>query len=206
MRIALLLSLTFLLKLTEPVLHVSSVLPREWLAESVDQVSIKDLILLGGGLFLIAKSVREIHESMEGGGAGQQAARPAGFLYVLVQVALMDIIFSLDSVITAVGMVEGDRMGIAVMVVAILIAIGVMLVFAESISRFVEHHPSLKMLALSFLILIGVMLVAEGIGTHIDKGYIYFAMAFSVVVEFLNLQVKRRARKKPAVHPIAAQT
>ncbi len=193
MRILLLLSLTYIMRLTEPVMHLSQFVPREWLDEQVDAVSIKDLILIVGGLFLIWKSVHEIHNKFQSEHDDQDTAGRLSFGGVLVQIALMDVIFSLDSVITAVGMVEGDTYGLAVMIIAVILAVVVMLIFSEGVSRFVMRNPTLKMLALSFLILIGVMLVAEGIGTHMNKGYIYFAMAFSLLVEMLNLRMRRAA-------------
>lgn len=191
MRILLLLSLTTILRLTQPVMHLSSLIPAEWLSGEVDAISIKDLILFSGGLFLIWKSVHEIHNKFQGEHAGGGQGGQLSFGGVLVQIAIMDIIFSLDSVITAVGMVEGSSTGLAVMVASVILAVVVMLIFSEPVSRFVTRNPTLKMLALSFLILIGVMLVAEGVGTHINKGYIYFAMAFSLVVELLNLRLGR---------------
>ncbi|MFK7768121.1 MAG: TerC family protein [Mariniblastus sp.] len=161
---------------------------REHFNES-NGVSWKDLILFLGGLFLVGKSVYEIHDeySHEEG----LAVKPSGkqFAGVLIQIALLDVVFSLDSVITAVGMVEN----VWVMVASIILAVIVMLVFAEPISRFVESHPTLKMLALSFLILIGVMLIAEGVGAHMDKGYIYFAMFFGLVVEVLNISLRSKS-------------
>jgi predicted tellurium resistance membrane protein TerC len=197
-RILLLLMLRWILGLTAPIWHLSSSgVAGSWLAAhpEINAISWRDLILLAGGLFLIGKSVIEIHERVEGHGAGRTAQGHPSFLSVLVQIAVLDIVFSLDSVITAVGMAQDLR----VMVVAVILAVGVMLVFAESVSRFVERNPTLKVLALAFLILIGVMLFAEGIGTHINKGYIYFAMAFALGVELLNL----RARGKHAAvsHP-----
>ena len=145
------------------------------------------MILLGGGLFLLAKATREIHEKLEGE-EGHVSARVApSFAAVIGQIMLLDIVFSLDSVITAVGMADH----LAVMVIAIVIAVGVMMFAAGAIGRFVDAHPTIKMLALSFLVLIGVALIAEGIDVHIPKGYIYFAMAFSVVVEMLNLRIRR---------------
>lgn len=189
MRILLLLSLTYILKLTDPILHVSTFIPKEWLTENVDAVSMKDLILLAGGFFLIWKSVHEIHQKLEEEDAEKSLGVRVSFYGVLAQIAVMDVIFSLDSVITAIGMVKSNPAGLSVMITAVIFAVVVMLIFSESISKFVERHPTLKILALSFLILIGVMLVAEGIGTHINKGYIYFAMAFSLVVEFLNLRM-----------------
>ncbi len=155
----------------------------------------RDLILLGGGLFLVGKATWEIHDKLEGG--EHPGARPpaASFFAVIVQIMLLDIVFSLDSVITAVGMAKE----LAVMIAAVVASVAVMLVFAEPISRFIEDHPTMKMLALSFLILIGVMLVAEGLGQHVDKGYIYFAMAFAMGVELVNLAVQNREpiRLKP---------
>ena len=155
-----------------------------------------------GGLFLIWKSVHEIHHKFEGGQEHQPAAAHASFSGVLIQIALLDVIFSLDSVITAVGMVRTDHpehghYGLLVMIVAIVLAVIVMLIFAGKVSDFVERHPTLKVLALAFLILIGVMLVAEGIGTHMDKKYIYFAMAFSLGVEMLNMRM-RSVKSPPA--------
>ncbi len=151
-------------------------------------VSWKDLILIGGGLFLIGKSVHEIHDQMNHEPVAVQKSGKAAFASVLVQIMILDIVFSLDSVITAVGMVKEFW----VMATAIVLAIAVMLVFSESISRFVKTHPTLKMLALSFLILIGVMLTAEGIGAHLDKGYVYFAMCFALLMEFLNIKVRKK--------------
>lgn len=164
--------------------------------EESNGISWKDLILFLGGLFLVGKSVYEIHDEL---GAEEHEVEPSRGLFtaVLVQIALMDIVFSLDSVITAVGMVDN----ITIMVLAIVIAVAVMLIFAEPVSRFVDRHPTLKMLALSFLILIGVMLVAESVGAHLDKGYIYFAMFFALIVEVLNI----RLRSAPDEHsePVA---
>jgi predicted tellurium resistance membrane protein TerC len=147
-----------------------------------------DLILLGGGLFLIAKATLEIHAALEGAAQDQAAPVVAGFYSVLVQIALIDIVFSLDSVITAVGLAED----IAVMVIAIVLAVGVMMLAAGAIGRFVDDRPTVKMLALSFLVLIGVALIAEGLDVHIPKAYIYFAMAFSLSVEMLNLRLRGR--------------
>lgn len=177
-------------------------IPQEILAEinaehfnESNGVSWKDLILFLGGLFLVGKSVYEIHD--EYGSAGAHHVHPTKkmFASVLIQIALLDVVFSLDSVITAVGMVEN----ITVMVVAIVCAVIVMLIFAEPVSRFIERHPTLKMLALSFLILIGVMLVAEGVGAHMDKGYIYFAMFFALVVEVMNIGLRSKSELKPVV-------
>ncbi len=185
MRIALLFVISWIMALEEP-----------WFTLAEQPFSGRNLILLAGGLFLIGKATFEIHHKIEGnaghGGPKKQAGSVIG---VIVQVMLLDIVFSIDSVITAVGMVRR----IEVMIVAIVIAVMVMLIFAGAISRFIERHPTMKMLAISFLLLIGVMLVAEGFGAHVDKGYIYFAMVFSLFVELLNLRViglvLRRARR-----------
>jgi len=177
-RIILLLGIFWLTKLTAPLFSVLG-----------HEISGKDLILLLGGFFLIYKAVHEIHEKMEGGHHDKLATKGhATMQSVVLQILVVDIVFSLDSVITAVGM--GRNIG--VMIAAVVLALAVMLAAAGPISGFVDRHPTVKMLALSFLLLIGVVLVAEGWGQHVDKGYIYFAMAFSVVVEMLNL----RARKK----------
>jgi predicted tellurium resistance membrane protein TerC len=188
-RILLLLSLSWLLGLTKPLFT----LPELPLFDQLEarEISLRDLVLLAGGMFLIGKSVFEVHEKMEHARAAESGkAVPAGaasFGSVLVQIAVIDIVFSLDSVITAVGMVDQ----VWVMVVAMVIAMFVMLLFAGAISRFVDKHPTIKILALSFLILIGVMLVAEGLGQHMNKGYIYFAMAFAVVIEFVNMRLRK---------------
>ncbi len=177
-RIALLLSLAWMMRLTDPLFTLLG-----------HEVSGRDLILLGGGLFLLAKAVTEIHNSLEGAGEHEfDRSAHAGFLGTLVQIAIIDIVFSLDSVITAVGMVDQ----VAVMVLAIVIAVAVMMFAAKPIGDFVDDHPTVKMLALSFLILVGVALIGEGFAMHIPKGYIYFAMAFSVAVEMLNLRLRRR--------------
>ncbi len=190
-RILLLCTLTWILKLEEPLFSLVDLgIPASWLAEEVNHVSVRDLILLVGGLFLIGKSVHEIHDKLEGHAGEKKTNAAASFGGVLVQIAILDIVFSIDSVITAVGMARE----LWVMILAIVLAVGVMLVFAGTVSRFVERHPTLKMLALSFLILIGVMLVAEGIGTHVNKGYIYFAMSFSLIVEALNLRMRNKTR------------
>jgi predicted tellurium resistance membrane protein TerC len=185
-RIGLLLSLTWMMTLTEPLFSIPV---------AGKDVAGRDLILIGGGLFLLWKSVHEIHNALEGEGDEHAAAAVrAGFAAVIVQIAIIDIVFSLDSVITAVGMVDQ----VAIMILAIVAAVGVMMFAAGPIGEFVDRHPTVKMLALSFLILIGVALVAEGGGYHIPKGYIYFAMAFSVAVEMLNIRM--RARRREAVH------
>jgi predicted tellurium resistance membrane protein TerC len=176
MRIALLLSLVWMMRLTDPLFSIFS-----------NEVSGRDLILIGGGLFLLAKSVMEIHTSLEGEGENGDTPRPVvGFYATLVQIAVIDIVFSLDSVITAVGMVSD----ISVMVLAIVIAVGIMMFAAKPIGEFIDAHPTLKMLALSFLILVGVALIGEGFDFHIPKGYIYFAMAFAIGVEMLNLRLR----------------
>jgi predicted tellurium resistance membrane protein TerC len=175
MRIALLFSLTWIIRLTEPLFTVLG-----------EEISGRDLVLIVGGLFLLFKSTREIHDRLEGE-EGEASARVAPSLAnVLIQIMLLDIVFSLDSVITAVGMAED----LGVMVIAVVIAVAFMMVFARPISEFVDEHPTVKMLALSFLLLIGVALIAEGLDQHIPKGYIYFAMAFSVGVELLNLRMR----------------
>ena len=182
MRIALLFSLAWIVRLTEPIV---TILERG--------ISGGDMILLGGGLFLLAKATREIHEKLEGE-EGEMTARVApSFGAVIGQIMLLDIVFSLDSVITAVGMADQ----LAVMVLAVMIAVGIMMVSAASISRFVNEHPTVKVLALSFLLLIGASLIAEGLGTHIPKGYIYFAMAFSVFVEMINLRAAKKRKAAP---------
>jgi predicted tellurium resistance membrane protein TerC len=150
-------------------------------------ISARDLILIGGGLFLLTKATLEIHEGLEGTEGEGHAVKYAGFLSVIIQIGIIDIVFSLDSVVTAVGMADD----VSVMIIAIIIAVGVMMFAAGAIGRFVDEHPTIKMLALSFLVLIGVALIAEGIDLHIPKGYIYFAMAFSVVVEMLNIRIRR---------------
>ena len=182
-RIGLLLSLAWVMTLTEPLFSIP-VLGKE--------IAGRDLILIGGGLFLLWKSVHEIHGSLEGAEEEQAgAAARAGFAAVIVQIAIIDIVFSLDSVITAVGMVDE----VPIMVLAIIAAVVVMMFAARPIGDFVDRHPTVKMLALSFLILVGVALIAEGWDYHIPKGYIYFAMAFSVGVEMLNIRVRSKRQK-----------
>jgi predicted tellurium resistance membrane protein TerC len=186
-RILLLLSLAWIMRLTRPLFPLFG-----------HDVSGRDLILLLGGVFLIWKATHEIHERLEGQDHGDRKGRAAvTFAGVLTQIALLDIVFSLDSVITAVGMARD----VGVMIAAIVIAVGFMMFAAGPVSRFVERHPTVKMLALSFLLLIGVTLIAEGFGTHVSKGYVYFAMGFSVFVEALNLRAKKVAeRPQPAEH------
>ena len=196
-RILLLFSLSFLLQLTKPLFTVPD-LPLLHDLEA-REVSLRDLILLAGGLFLIWKSVKEMHEKLEEAKRSHESLaaprKTATFRSVLIQIAILDIVFSLDSVITAVGMVDE----VWVMIVAMVIAMGVMMVFAGSISDFVAKHPTLKILALAFLILIGVMLVAEAAGQHMNKGYIYFAMAFAVGIEMINMRLRRHvAKPQPA--------
>jgi len=177
-RIALLFSLVWMMRLTAPLFQVIG-----------EEISGRDLILIGGGLFLLAKSTREIHERLEGEEGDAVAGGRATFGGVIVQILLLDIVFSFDSIITAIGM--SNQVG--VMVSAVIVAVIFMMAFSGVISVFIERHPTIKMLAVSFLLLIGMALVADGLGMHIPKGYIYFAMAFSVFVEMLNLGVRRRA-------------
>lgn len=150
-------------------------------------ISWRDMILIGGGLFLIAKSTLEIHDKLEGGHTEHAPVAAAGFASVLVQIMLLDVVFSLDSIITAVGMVEH----VSIMAVAIVAAVIIMVLFSGTVSRFVDRHPTIKMLALSFLVMIGLALIAEGFELHIPKGYIYFAMAFSVIVEMINIRFRK---------------
>jgi predicted tellurium resistance membrane protein TerC len=178
-RVLLLLSLSWIINLTRPLFFVANF-----------AVSGRALILVLGGLFLLAKSTREIHYRIEGADEHGGGAMRASFSSILVQILLLDIVFSLDSVITAVGMVDE----IAVMTVAVVVAVAVMLIFSGIISDFIQRHPTLKMLALSFLLLIGANLIAEGLGFHIPKGYTYFAMGFSLLVEMLNLKVRKAKR------------
>ena len=183
-RLGLLFTLSWIMKLTAPLFEVVG-----------HAISGKDLIMIGGGLFLLAKATLEIHHKLEGGGesTGTRGGAAASAAMVIVQIMMIDLVFSLDSVITAVGMAQQ----IWIMVVAMVLAVGVMLAASGFIADFVERHPSVKILALSFLILIGVMLIAEGLDQHVDKGYIYFAMGFSLFVEALNI---RRTRKIAPVH------
>jgi predicted tellurium resistance membrane protein TerC len=184
-RILLLFSISWMVRLTAPLFTVFEM-----------EISGRDLILITGGLFLIGKSTHEIHQRLEGGHGHAAAAVAPTFASVIVQILLLDVVFSLDSVITAVGMVNE----IGIMVAAVVIAVIVMIAFAGAIGRFVERHPTVKMLALSFLLLIGMTLMAEGFDQHISKGYIYSAMAFSVFVEVLNLRAKKVAAEPVKLH------
>jgi predicted tellurium resistance membrane protein TerC len=183
MRVGLLLTLSAIIGLVEPLFTVFG-----------QEVSGRDLILLLGGLFLIGKSTYEIHDKLEGHEGHASAKAAASFASVIIQIGLLDIVFSLDSVITAVGMVDE----IGVMIAAVVVAIGVMLVAAEAVSGFVDRHPTVKILALSFLLLIGLSLILEGLHRHIPKGYIYFAMGFSLFVESINLRAGRKRAEKAA--------
>jgi len=176
MRILLLLSIAWIIKLTAPLVYIFR-----------RPISGRDLILVGGGLFLLAKATIEVHGHLEGEEGNRSARVPPSFAAVILQIAMLDLVFSLDSVITAVGMADE----IVIMVTAVILAVGVMMLSARPISSFVHRHPTVKMLALSFLLLIGASLISEGLGMHIPKGYIYFAMGFSVLVEMINLRVRR---------------
>jgi predicted tellurium resistance membrane protein TerC len=189
MRVILLFSLSWVIGLTEPLFSVFG-----------QEVSGRDLVLLIGGLFLIAKSTHEIHGSLEGEEGEASRKVYAGFTAVIVQIMLLDIVFSLDSVITAVGMVNN----LWIMIAAVVISIIAMMLFAGKIGAFVQRHPTIKMLALAFLLLIGVTLIAEGMHQHISKGYIYFAMAFSVFVEFLNMRLRKKTKPVELHNPYSA--
>ncbi|MGV8877902.1 MAG: TerC family protein [Sphingobacteriaceae bacterium] len=191
-RILLLLSLTWIMTLTKPMFNLAGVIgitDSDWVEKLA--ISGRDLILIIGGLFLIYKSTQEIHDKLEGEEIDGKDVKVHSFSGVIMQILLLDVVFSLDSVITAVGMADH----IEIMIAAVVIAVGVMMVSASSISGFVNNHPTVKMLALSFLLLIGVSLLAEGFEQHIPKGYIYFAMAFSMLVEMLNLKMKSKPVK-----------
>jgi predicted tellurium resistance membrane protein TerC len=177
MRLGLLFALTWIMRLTQTLFTVVG-----------NEISGRDLVLLGGGLFLLAKSTHEIYDKLEGDHAEAGGGRMSSFASVLLQIMVLDMVFSLDSVITAVGMARS----VPVMVVAMIIAVAVMLIFANGISEFINRHPSMKILALSFLLLIGSLLVADGLGKQIEKGYIYFAMAFSLVIELLNMRFRKK--------------
>jgi predicted tellurium resistance membrane protein TerC len=167
-----------------------------WFTVLAQEISGRDVILIVGGLFLLYKSTHEIHQSMEGIEEEISVPKVAGFTGVLVQIAILDIVFSLDSVITAVGLVED----ISIMAIAIIIEVGIMLMAAKPIGDFVDRHPTIKILALSFLILVGVTLIVEGFDVHVPKGYIYFAMAFSVTVEMLNIRMRKKAGVPVKLH------
>ncbi len=180
MRIGLLLMLAWIVGMTAPLFSVFG-----------KGFSGRDLVLLLGGLFLLWKSVGEIHQTLEGGHEEKQGGAYASFGSIIIQIMLIDIVFSLDSIITAVGMVDE----VAVMIAAVVMSVGLMMLFAGAIGRFVSAHPTIKMLALSFLVAIGVVLIAESFGTHVPKAYIYSAMAFSVIVEMLNLRLRKRSTR-----------
>jgi len=184
-RLALLFSIFWVIKLTAP-----------WFTIFGQEISGRDIILIGGGLFLLAKATHEIHGSLEGSQEETPKLISSSVAAVLIQIALLDIVFSLDSVITAVGLAQE----ISIMAIAIVCAVGVMLFAAKPISKFVDDHPTIKILALSFLLLVGVTLVAEGFDVHVPKGYIYFAMAFSVGVEMLNLRMRKKQMKPVKLH------
>jgi len=186
MRIGLLLLLAWVVGLVAPLFTVFG-----------QAISGRDLILILGGLFLIWKSTTEIHHSLEGAEEQAQGTARATFAAVIVQIMLVDLVFSLDSIITAVGMVDDVR----VMIAAVVVSVALMMVFAGAIGRFVSDHPTIKMLALSFLVVVGVVLVAEGFDHHVPKGYVYFAMAFSVAVEMLNIRLRKRSAKPIQLHP-----
>jgi predicted tellurium resistance membrane protein TerC len=188
MRILLLFSLAWVIRLTEPLFTVLR-----------EEISGRDLILIAGGLFLLAKSTHEIHDRLEGEEGRASAKVAASFSGVLIQIMLLDIVFSLDSVITAVGMAKD----LGVMIAAVVIAVAIMMVSATTISNFVERHPTVKMLALSFLLLIGLSLLLEGFDQHIPKGYVYFAMGFSVFVEMINLRVRTKTAPVALHSPFA---
>ena len=186
MRIGLLLVLAWIVGLVEPLFSVFG-----------KGISGRDLILIAGGLFLIWKSTSEIHQSMEGAEESHSAkAVKATFTAVILQIMLIDLVFSLDSIITAVGMVDNVK----IMIAAVVASVGLMMLFAGPIGRFVSDHPTIKMLALSFLVVVGVVLVAEGFGHHVPKGYIYFGMAFSLGVEMLNINMRKRSKKPVQLH------
>lgn len=191
-RVMLLLSLSWIMTLTSPLFNIGSwigINAGEWYEKLA--ISGRDLILIIGGLFLIYKSTHEIHNKLEGEEDEEGKAKAHSFWATIVQILILDIVFSLDSVITAVGMAEH----IEIMIAAVVIAVIIMMFSAGKISEFVNNHPTVKMLALSFLLLIGVSLLAEGLDQHIPKGYVYFAMAFSVLVEMLNLKMKKNTKK-----------
>jgi predicted tellurium resistance membrane protein TerC len=186
MRIGLLLVLAWIVGLVAPLFTLAG-----------QAISGRDLILIGGGLFLIWKSTGEIHQSLEGDEGHGGGAAAAGFVGVILQIMVVDLVFSLDSIITAVGMVDDVR----IMIAAVVASVGLMMLFAGSIGRFVSDHPTIKMLALAFLVVVGVVLVAEGFGHHVPKGYIYFAMAFSLAVELINIRLRGNRARKVQLNP-----
>ncbi|MBL8333045.1 MAG: TerC family protein [Rubrivivax sp.] len=186
MRIGLLLVLAWIVGLVAPLFTVFS-----------QEISGRDLILILGGLFLIWKSTSEVHQSLEGEAEGHTRSASATFAGVIAQIMLVDLVFSLDSIITAVGMVDDVR----VMIAAVVVSVALMMLFAAPIGRFVSDHPTIKMLALSFLVVVGVVLVAEGFDHHVPKGYVYFAMAFSLGVEMLNIRMRSRASRRVQLNP-----
>ncbi|MCZ8251127.1 MAG: TerC family protein [Hylemonella sp.] len=185
MRIGLLMLLSWIIGLVAPLFTVAG-----------QEISGRDLILIAGGLFLLWKSVGEIHQSLEGAEGHASGAVKATFAAVILQIMVIDLVFSLDSIITAVGMVDDVR----IMVAAVIVSVVLMMLFAGAIGRFVSAHPSIKMLALSFLVVVGVVLIAEGFEHHVPKGYVYFAMAFSLGVEMLNIRMRKRAAKPVHLH------
>ncbi|MBK7471154.1 MAG: TerC family protein [Betaproteobacteria bacterium] len=185
MRVGLLLVLAWIVGLTEPLFTVLQF-----------KISGRDLILILGGLFLIWKSTKEIHQLLEGAEGEASSAVAATFTQIIMQIVIIDIVFSLDSIITAVGMVSD----VTIMIAAVITSVGLMMFFAGPIGRFVSAHPTVKMLALAFLLVIGVVLIADGMGNHVPKGYVYFAMAFSVFVEVLNLRMRKKAARPVELH------
>lgn len=186
MRIGLLLVLAWIVGLVTPLFSIFG-----------NEISGRDLILILGGLFLIWKSTSEIHQSLEGEESHASSAVKATFGAVILQIMIIDLVFSLDSIITAVGMVDDVR----IMIAAVIVSVALMMVFAAPIGQFVSAHPTIKMLALSFLVVVGVVLVAEGFGEHVPKGYVYFGMAFSLAVEMLNIRLRRKSDKPVQLHP-----
>ena len=190
-RSLLLLTISFFIKLTNPLFTVFNL-----------GVSIRDLVLIAGGLFLLLKSISEIHQKMEGGGDHTPHVKAGKTVFsVLIQIVLLDLIFSFDSILTAIGL--SDK--VLLMIIAIVIAIGVMMIFAGAVSKFINQHPTLQILALAFLILIGFMLILDGLQYHVPKGYIYFAVFFSLVVEMINIRMKRKMQSVQPHHPEGTQ-
>jgi len=186
LRLALLGTIAWIVQLTEPIFTLFG-----------NALSARDLILIAGGLFLLYKATSEIHQSVEGQEGGSSTAVKATFGAVVLQIMVIDMVFSLDSIITAVGMV--DRL--EVMLAAVIVSVGLMMLFASGIGRFISGHPTIKVLALSFLVVIGVVLIAEGFGRHVPKGYLYFAMAFSVAVEMLNIRMRKKSNPPALLQP-----